>query len=303
MKMRLAALMILAAILPAPVHAEDKAPACGLTLYSGLPLTTDADGRVSVAMTLQDKSYLFLVDTGGAIATLGWDQAEELGLEKRRAAGSLVGVGGRFTNTYIIPDHITLGRLSGSALNFYVEPNAMTDFDGTLAPDMLKHYDVDLDFAHGKMNLFSQDHCPGKVVYWTSGDYVTIPMTMDSSGHIRVPVTVDGKSIMAIVDSGAVSSIMSMHAAAFLGVTEDTPGLKLKSSAGFRKGRNIYTYPFKTLEMGGITVKSPRIMIGADEFMGTFHKDMILGVGILRQLHLYIAYGEKKMYITPALQN
>jgi hypothetical protein len=30
---------------------------------------------------------------------------------------------------------------------------------------------------------------------------------------------------------------------------------------------------------------------------------LILGVGILRQLHLYIAYKEQKLYITPALAN
>jgi hypothetical protein len=28
--------------------------------------------------------------------------------------------------------------------------------------------------------------------------------------------------------------------------------------------------------------------------------DVILGMGILRQLHLYIAYKEEKLYITPA---
>jgi hypothetical protein len=28
--------------------------------------------------------------------------------------------------------------------------------------------------------------------------------------------------------------------------------------------------------------------------------DMIIGIGILRQLHLYIAYRERKLYATPA---
>ena len=31
--------------------------------------------------------------------------------------------------------------------------------------------------------------------------------------------------------------------------------------------------------------------------------DILMGIGIMRQLHLYIAYKEKKMYITPALAN
>jgi predicted aspartyl protease len=268
-----------------------------------LPLTTEADGRVSVPITVQDKTYSFLVDTGGAMATIGWDQAEELGLSKRTGSIGLAGVDGRYTNSYITADHISLGKMTGNDLIFYVEQLGGAGFDGTLAPDMLKHFDIDFDFAHGKMNLFSQDHCPGKVVYWTQGDYVSIPMQVDGGSHIRVPVTVDGKSIMAIVDTGAVTSVMSMHAAGSLGIDEDTPGLKLKTSAGFGKKSRIYSYPFKTLEMGGVVVKNPHITIGSNEYMGRFRSDMILGVGILRQLHLYIAYKEEKFYITPAGAN
>jgi ABC-type iron transport system FetAB ATPase subunit len=28
--------------------------------------------------------------------------------------------------------------------------------------------------------------------------------------------------------------------------------------------------------------------------------EIIIGINVLRQLHIYIAYGEKKLYITPA---
>ena len=30
------------------------------------------------------------------------------------------------------------------------------------------------------------------------------------------------------------------------------------------------------------------------------HGTIIIGINVLRQLHIYIAYGEKKLYITPA---
>lgn len=295
-------ILAIAVLLPGPLHAADP-PSCPLTLYTSLPMTTNPDGRVSVPVTVQEKTYSFLVDTGGAVATIGWDQAEELSLKKKAAGTYLTGVGGRIMNTYITTDRFSLGKLTGSGLVVYVQPRSMDNFDGTIAPDMLKHYDVDLDFAHGRMNLFSQDHCPGKVLYWTKGNYVAIPMRVVGSAHIRLPVTIDGKEISAIVDTGAVSSIMSMHAASLLGVSEDSPDLKLKKSEGFRRKTRIYSYPFKTLEMGGITVKNPHITVASNEFMGGFRSDMILGMGILRQLHLYIAYKEEMFYITPALQN
>src|SRR5689334_6173499 len=96
-------LLSITAILPAPSRAADP-PACPLTLYTSLPMTTNPDGRVSVPVTVQDKNYSFLVDTGGAVATIGWDQAEELGLKKKPAGRWLTGVGGRIMNTYMITD-------------------------------------------------------------------------------------------------------------------------------------------------------------------------------------------------------
>jgi hypothetical protein len=63
----------------------------------------------------------------------------------------------------------------------------------------------------------------------------------------------------------------------------------------------VYNYPFQTLTFGGVTVNRPHIQIVSDPVWR--EDDLLLGVGILSQLHLYIAYGEKKLYITPALAN
>ncbi len=40
---------------------------------------------------------------------------------------------------------------------------------GVIGTDLLGKFDVDLDIAHKKLNLFSPDHCKGQVVYWTHG--------------------------------------------------------------------------------------------------------------------------------------
>ena len=129
---------------------------------------------------------------------------------------------------------------------------------------MLKHFDVDLDLAHGRINLFSQKHCPGNVVYWTSTGYVALPMTLASSGHIRVPVTIDGKPFRAILDTGARDTIMTMSAAKDLGIIPNSP--ELKRLTGETTAYAIYDYPFKQLDFDGITVNKPRIKVASDEF-------------------------------------
>ena len=69
--------------------------------------------------------------------------------------------------------------------------------------DLLHNYDVDLDIDAGKFKLFSQDHCPGKVVYWPASTVTVVPIRVVRSGHIIVPVVLDGHAIDALLDTGA----------------------------------------------------------------------------------------------------
>jgi hypothetical protein len=38
---------------------------------------------------------------------------------------------------------------------------------GILGMDFLSRFDIEPDVTKGKFNLYSQDHCPGQVVYWS----------------------------------------------------------------------------------------------------------------------------------------
>ena len=64
-------------------------------------------------------------------------------------------------------------------------------------------------------------------------------------------------------------------------------------------GGRIYRYPFKSLTFGGVAIDNPDIVLVPDaqsRFPGG-HR-FVLGMNILRRLHLYIAYREKKLYVT-----
>ena len=203
--------------------AETKA--CGLTRFSeALPVTTLSDGRFTVPITLEGHELNFLVDTGGAIATISSRQAFNLQLDTKATPVALQAVAGFKLSSYATIHKTSLGGMVGDDLIVYLDPYMPDGAEGTLAPDMLKHFDVDLlDLAHGRINLFSQKHCPGNVVYWTSTGYVALPMTLASSGHIRVPVTIDGKPFRAILDTGARDTIMTMSAAKDLGIIPNSP--------------------------------------------------------------------------------
>jgi len=185
--------------------------------------------------------------------------------------------------------------------------------DGLIGGDILSHYDVELNFVARKLNLFSPDHCEGKVIYWpaTAGAIVPFSMRRPSAGDtdIHVPITVDGKDLQAIIDTGApVTAMGAAVAEKVFGITAASPGVERSS------GDQEFGYVFHGLSFGGINVGNPRVTIIPDLMGATNHNAMVVGGGItareaesrliigmdvLTKLHLYIAYGEKKLYITP----
>jgi len=289
-------LLTLAFVLPAQAQGQQ----CGLDRFSDLPITTIPDGRFTVPAVLNGRKLDFLVDTGGVAATIEREQAFNLHLPTNYTPRTLKGVAGNNLIYVTTLETFSLGRLQGTNLAAYIDNRLPAGVDGTLSPDMMRHYDVDIDLLRGTLSLFSQKHCVGKVVYWTKSGYVALPMEVESDGHIRVRVTVDGVKVTALLDTGARHSIVSMSLAKKIGVSENSPDLKLVH--GSTDQYKSYDYPFKLLDFDGIAVSKPRLQVVSDDYLPR-GIDMLVGVSILRRLHLYIAYGEEKLYITPAGAN
>lgn len=177
---------------------------------------------------------------------------------------------------------------------------------GMLAPDFLINYNVDFDFYGGKLSLFKHHACPGKAVYWTAEAQADVPVTLDSAGQIVVNAVLDGKPVTAVLDTGSPSSIMSLDVARKLfGWDEKDPRIKLLGTENLNGGKatQIYSYPFQSLSFEGIAVSNPQItMIPQAAFGAGRDSDftIVLGMSILRQLHVYVAYDEKVVYLTSA---
>ena len=84
-------------------------------------------------------------------------------------------------------------------------------------------------------------------------------------------------------------------------IRDDDPQLK-NAPYAVNKTKGDKIYPFKTIAFGSVQVQNPHIILVPDSEsrMGPQRWDMILGLSILRQLHLYIAYHENMLYLTPA---
>jgi predicted aspartyl protease len=294
----------LAAALPA-----SAANNCRLAEAASVNMTVDSSGRITVPMTIGGKPARMMVDTGSPLSLITYNEARDLNLDIKHAD---VGAAGTATITmfgdltvalYTKAPDVAIGQLKAESMGFGIFPGTseLDENDGILGDDVMRNYDVDFDFAGGKFNLFSKDHCSGAVVYWTSSPVAVVPFSRNPWGHILLDVQLDGKNVRAMLDTGASRTAGNwLPLRHYFGINEKSAGMIVKGDPD--QGSDTYRYPFKTLTFGGVTVTNPDIVMFPRSLQGDNGNapDLILGINILRQLHLYIAEGEERLYITPA---
>jgi hypothetical protein len=299
-----------AAAFAGPADAEPAAaPDCRLQRLASLDMDTQPDGSFAIPASIDGHDVRMVVDTGSQVSSISSETAREFGIETGPSAYS-----GEFFNGIVIDrmapiESFGLGIMSSKETwHFIVLPDQFMSPSnaGMLGPDIMQNYDVELDYFRGKFNIFVPHPCPDVVVYWTDDAYATLPMKLDSSWHIVVSAKLDGKPVTVVFDTGADNSFMNLDAARDLfGWNEKDPLLKLVLSESINNGdeAQIYSYPLATLDLDGVIVKNPNIQLIPKQHFWRYHRDeaeIVLGNNVLRRLHIYVAYKQQVLYLTPA---
>jgi predicted aspartyl protease len=291
------------AALCGPAVAADQ-PACKLTMVASLDLTESLGDMVTVPAVINGFPTRMMVDTGGVATMIGQAMADKLALHHTvlEHGTSFTDFAGNPIKWIASIDNMTVGNLHAKDVKALIEPAWMdTDIAGVVGPDLLMQFDVEIDFAKHKMNLFAQDHCPGQVVYWTHDPVAVIPVRIDEGGHIIADITLDGQPLKAIVDTGATASSLKLSTAkSMFGVDETSQGAE-KAGVSREMGQ-VYRYPFKKLELAGMSFVNPPVLLFGDSNPGaeTFERKILLGRHELSKLHLFISYKERQIYATAA---
>jgi hypothetical protein len=338
--MRFGILIVAAAAIAcaAPAYAQGCGPLKRISSVDLLPLS---GGRVAVPVTINGEPKKLLLSTAGDFTTLNAALVKELNLEALTTQRvKLIDSAGNASQMYVHAQSLQIGTLEGKDFPFMITPDPIIGesaaFDGVMAADLMAHYDVELDFAAHKINFFSQDHCPGRVVYWPASAVAVVPFqehgplpaglgeqpgrfAMHDDFHIRVPVTLDGKNFLATISTGSPRSTMTAAAAKYkFGITADSPDSVPLGLVDRDPGQKIFGHTFSSLTLDGITVTNPHFAVlpdlagSKDPYNSllpgsrTQHVDeglvseITMGMDVLRRLHIYVAFDEKKLYITPA---
>ncbi len=316
-------LAVVGAFAGSPAAAEECGP---LKIVASVDLAVAPDERaVFVPVSLQNEKKYMLLDTGGMVSELTPATVASLGLESRRTPTvRFYDVKGNYVDHATIVPNFAIGNLTGHNVDFVVGPDGLfankKDIAGILGPGVLRFYDVAIDFGARTLTLLSQDHCDGKVIYWPTRAVAVVPMqVVKSSGHIVVPVMLDGQALKALVDTGAYNSVLNLAVAeGDFKLSEKQADMIPLRRLGDRDNSMVYRHTFKSLSFEGITIANPALDIIPDLAGGQMKQpppsgtripdadveqalpDMLIGMDILSRLHIYIAYKEQKLYITPA---
>jgi predicted aspartyl protease len=318
------ACLSLSAALLAPSAVKAAAAQCGpQKLASVVDLKLDY-GVPVVPVTLVGKPKHFIVDTGGYVSVLFSATARELGLPRRNVAMKIIGVDGNSSNSAVRVPEFAIGRLRAADVSFFVSSgeDSATIPDGApagvLGPEILQNYDVDFDFAAGKLNLIDPNHCAGQAVYWPAQAVAIIPFRLDSSFHIIVSATVDGRKVDAGLDTGMGLTTMRLDSAERLfDIDVNASDVeKVGELQGKAYTAAIYQKRFDTIALEGLVVNNPMVRLMPDMIRSQLPRgpatgsllpepgrptglpDLILGMSDLAKMHVYIAYKERKLYIT-----
>jgi predicted aspartyl protease len=293
------------------------AQACNkqLTLTNEIQMESTAGGPSSIPVKINGVDQKLTLATAGTTTQLSEDAAKALNLEIERGDMVLTDALGNpnRVDEVTIAD-FSMGRLHGTNVKWPVTPEGgrggrggrggggSSGSAGLFSLNYMRLYDVDADFGSDKLRLFSQDHCPGAVLYWKApGAVGTVPITI-SNGRVTVPVMVDGKAITGVIDTASAnSSVYAAIAEKVLGVEDSSTGsLTAKTVAIGQLTLNDVDFtvrPDINSQGSGDRARDLRVKKTGIDFE-LAHPEVRLGMDVLRKLHLYMAFGENKLYVT-----
>ena len=291
-----------------PAKGQSNGPACSLLRYASVDMRTEPEGRVTVPLAVNGRTMPFMIDTGGWFGGISSAVATAMHLPPRpfmTLTGGYVGhldyvsfYGGQKMTQEVEADSYALGPLVAKNVEIPVMPTTMLadNVDGIIGGNVLANYDIDLDFYNERLNVFSAKHCPTGVVYWTHDTFARIPFHLDKeTWQITIPVTLDGQSFRALLDTGSATSTTTLdHARRLFGWADNDYRVKQLRNGSYR-------FPFSEMSFGNVIVNNPEIeLIPRKYVVGGAGAEVLLGMDVLRQLHLYIAYNEQALYATAA---
>jgi len=275
-------------------YATGAGAACQLRQMAELEVHMAGNAPL-IPASINDHLVQMLVDTG-AMKSLIWRySAKDLGLVVAESNMKFYGAGGAEVAGVVLIKSLTLAGATVHNLRLFTAGHVKdTGFAGIVGEDLLSNWDLEF-------------------VYWAP-EYSMMKLISDpqDTGLLKATVQLNGRPVVALLDTGASSSVVSTQAMSRSGIKPETPMAASAASRGLAgKAINTQVAIFPSLGIGQETVQNAKLRIAdlfganAELLTGSFipqqaadNPDMIIGADFFLSHRIYIARSQRKVYFT-----
>jgi clan AA aspartic protease (TIGR02281 family) len=286
-----AAMLVFAAGLPVMA-----APVCNPQVIDSVPLAT-ANHHYIVHARINGTDVPMILDTGAQLTTVTAALVDRLNLPyDRRHMSVMVTAGGRGNPNYdVILSNLTVGKLSVSDVRAMIDGEDLTtpDFAGILGADVLFGSDVEIDFPNRMITFYRPSACHGRPADW-GAHYITNEVQhSEKSGRILLRAVLNGHPLTALLDTGAVNTVVARRAVEATGIVpaNDNAGFSLDAN-GIRTP--VHTARFDTVQIGSELFRNVPMPVSNNGFG---EADMLVGLDYLQRRVIWLPADGGRIFI------
>ena len=282
----------------APAHAAEP---CQLVRMATMDANVDGSDHLYVPAEMAGRKTNLMIDTGGAWSLIKAELADELKLERHyNQSSDFVDASGKSMRQYVRVPGLKLGDLAFKGPTDFIVMEGYRDgdldrFGGTIGLNIIARFDVELDNAAKRINLFHPKHCPRIGAYWAD-EYVELPL-INANGLPETKVDIEGETVRALIDTGSTRTFMDTGLARRKwGITPQSPGVTPSGDLTLPTGKvvKMYDYTFKNLTVSGFHFSNVEVVLTEDT------GGLTLGMSELKHLRLYFSFKEELLFATTA---
>lgn len=260
--------------------------------------------RPLATLTLNGTEVQMLVDSGAFFSMLSKSTATQLQLPLRALPNRLriSGFTGEIEAQRTQVEKLGLQGATLPKVEFLVGGNELgAGIAGIIGRNILSMTDTEYDLAHGAVMLsVAKGECgDGHYAHWAGEAPVVVAPLLtrerNSKGALRLLVKVNGVNLVALLDTGAPVSSLSLKAARRAGIEAHQ-----MQPAGFAGGAGAGRVRAWTATVDRIEIATQRLNDNRLKVTETEHEDhdMLLGLDYFLAHRIYIALKERKLYAT-----
>lgn len=278
-------------------------PNCQIAQVLAMPVTVDS-GKPLVTAKVNGQIVQFVIDSGAFYSLMSAASAAQLHLPLRdppRRFSLVRGVGGTTPVKLTTVENFELGDRSFGRMDLLVGGSEVgRDAVGVIGQNVFGLSDVEYDLANGVIRILRTTGCGTQsLAYWSKPGDALAMLPVDGpaalQAHIAGVGQLNGKNISITFDTGTSISILSMRAAAYVGITPKSPGVvRAGVETGIGTGSTpSYVGRFDNLSIGGEKIKNARLRFGDLQMT-----DMLVGADFFLSHRVYVSASQHRMYFT-----